>query len=163
MEIINQEVKICSLNTHGIKGNIVYVEKMCMENDILFISEHWLHNNEQIIVDSIATDRKVFFYSAMEDTHKIGRPFGGFCWLINNNFKILSYKFISSHIIIKIQIGIRVLAVIGVYCIYNNNTSEHILIYENQLSIISSICDQFNDENFDYVLLGDFNADPYRN
>jgi hypothetical protein len=66
--------------------------------------------------------------------------------LINNNFKILSYKFISQHIsIIKTQIGIRVIAVIGVYCIYNNNTSEHILIYENQLSIISSICDQFND------------------
>jgi hypothetical protein len=61
MELINQEVKICSLNTHGIKGNLVYVEKMCIENDILFISEHWLHNNEQIILDSIATDRKVFF------------------------------------------------------------------------------------------------------
>ncbi len=57
---------------------------------------------------------KFFFYSAMEDTHKIGRLFGGFCWLINNNFKILSYEFISPHIsIIKIQIGIRVIAVIG--------------------------------------------------
>jgi hypothetical protein len=164
MELIKQEIKICSLNSHGIKGNLAYVEKLSSENDIVFISEHWLYNNEQIFFDSITKNRKVFFYSAMDDTHRIGRPFGGLCWLINNNFEIISYEFISSHLsVIKIKIGNRILAIIGVYCIYNNNTSEHIIIYENQLAIISGICEQLNDENLDYVLLGDFNADPYRN
>ena len=65
--------------------------------------------------------------------------------------------------LIKIKIGNRILAVIGVYCFYNNNTLENIIIYENQLAIMSGICEQLNDENLEYVLLGDFNADPYRN
>ncbi len=68
MELIKQEIKICSLNSHGIKGNLAYVEKLSSENDIVFISEHWLYNNEQIFFDSITKNRKVFFYSAMDGT-----------------------------------------------------------------------------------------------
>ena len=55
------------------------------------------------------------------------------------------------------------ITIIGVYCIYNNNTSEHLKIYDNQLAIISSLCEQLDEENNDYVLIGDFNGDPYRN
>ena len=55
------------------------------------------------------------------------------------------------------------ITIIGVYCIYNNNTSEHLQIFDNQLAIISGSCEQLVEENNDYVLLGDFNGDPYRN
>jgi hypothetical protein len=98
MVISNQKIKLSSLNTHGIKGNLVYVEKPCMESDIVFISEHWLNYSEQNIIEAISSDKKIFFHSAMDDTHKSGRPFGGFCWVINTDIELVSYDFISSNI-----------------------------------------------------------------
>ena len=89
----------------------------------------------------------------MDDAHKSGRPFGGFCWVNNTDIELVSYDFISSNIsLIKIEINKKVLTIIGVYCIYNNNTSEHLQIYDNQLAIISSLCEQLDEENNDYVL-----------
>ena len=98
MVISNQNIKIFSLNTHGIKGNLVYVEKHCMESDIVFISEHWLNNSEQNIIEATSSDKKIFFHSAMDDAQRNGRPFGGFCWIINSDIEFVSYDFISSNI-----------------------------------------------------------------
>jgi hypothetical protein len=62
----------------------------------------------------------------MDDAHKSGRPFGGFFWVINADIELVSYDFISSNIkLIKIEANKRLITIIGVYCIYNNNTSEH--------------------------------------
>ena len=44
---MNSIVKLCSINTHGIKGNIVYIENLIKKNDIIFISEHWLLPGEK--------------------------------------------------------------------------------------------------------------------
>jgi len=100
----------------------------------------------------------------MDDAHKSGRPFGCFFWVINADIELVSYDFISSNIrLIKIEANKRLITIIGVYCIYNNNTSEHFQINDNQLEIISSLSEQLDEENNDYVLLGDFNGDPYRN
>jgi hypothetical protein len=63
MAISNQ--KISSLNTHGIKGNLVYVEKLCNECNIVFISERWLNKSEQNIIEAISSDKKIFFHSAI--------------------------------------------------------------------------------------------------
>ncbi len=98
MVISNQNIKISSLNTHGIKGNMVDVEKPSMENEIVFISEHWLNNTEQNIIEAIFLDKKIFFHSAMDDAQRNGRPFGGFCWVINSDIEFVSYDFISSNI-----------------------------------------------------------------
>jgi hypothetical protein len=46
---MNSIVKLCSINTHGLKGNIVYIENLIKKNDIIFISEHWLLPGEKYI------------------------------------------------------------------------------------------------------------------
>ena len=71
-------MKICALNTHGLKGNLSYVEKLYNECDIVFISEHWLFNHEKIICDALGS-KNVYFHSSMDDSHTVGRPYGGLC------------------------------------------------------------------------------------
>ena len=161
---MSKEIKICSFNTHGIKGNLAYIDYLCRNHEILFLCEHWLHKGEKYIIDAISDDKTTIFDSSMDDCHTTGRPFGGLCWLINQNFKVLKCEFISNFLsIVNIIVNEKELVLIGSYCIYNNNTSEHTTIFENQLNIISSLIDQCRENNDDFILLGDFNADPFRN
>ena len=158
-----RKLKVSSLNTHGVRGNLIYINKLCNENDIVFICEHWLQQSEEILLESISNKKQIIFNSSMEEGQRKGRPFGGLCWFIDDKLKIISYEFISNFIsIIKILIDGNALNIIGVYCIYNNNTSDHKKIFENQISVIESLCNQYNDEKVDYILVGDFNADPIR-
>ena len=158
-------LSICSLNTHGIKGNLAYIDLLCKDFDILFTCEHWLRNDEKYIVDSISEDKNVFFSSSMDECYSSGRPFGGLCWFIHKNLKVLKYEFLSNFLttVTLLLDNNRKMTLIGTYCIYNNNTADHNRIYENQLSVISSLVDQCKDDNTDFILLGDFNADPFRN
>ena len=158
-----RKLKVSSLNSHGARGNLIYINKLCNENDIVFICEHWLQQSEEILLESISNKKLIIFNSSMEEGQRKGRPFGGLCWFIDDKLKIISYEFISNFIsIIKILIDGNALNIIGVYCIYNNNTSDHKKIFENQISVIESLCNQYNDEKVDYILVGDFNADPIR-
>ena len=157
-------LKICSLNSRGIKGNLHYIEILNSQTDIFFICEHWLHNHEKYLIDSIDHNKTVIFDSSMDNHNTIGRPFGGLCWLTDSKINIVKYEFISNFLsIVNVLIGEKQIFLLGVYCIINNNTSDNTRIYENQLAIISSLIDQYRDENNDFIILGDFNADPYRN
>ena len=77
---------------------------------------------------------------------------------------VLNCEFLSSNISsIKIKSQDSIITIIGVYCIYNNNTSDNLQIYEHQLSILTSLCEELINDNNNFILLGDFNADPFRN
>jgi hypothetical protein len=60
--------KISSLNTHGIKGNLAYIETLNKKNGIIFIYEHWLLPSEKYFFDLINNNKNLFFNSSLIDT-----------------------------------------------------------------------------------------------
>ena len=45
-----KEIKLCALNTHGAKGNLVYINKLVKEYDIVFLNETWLFHDEKSVI-----------------------------------------------------------------------------------------------------------------
>ena len=74
--------KITGLNTHGLKPNHAFVEHLVINNEIIFICEHWLLNAEKYIMDELGKDsHHVSFSPASKGLS--GRPFGGNCLLVS--------------------------------------------------------------------------------
>ena len=161
---MNSIVKLGSINTHGIKGNIVYIENLIKKNDIIFISEHWLLPGEKYFFDLINNNKKIIFKSSMHDNYGKGRPHGGTCWLISPDIKIIQNEIYNDCInIVKTNINETVINFVGVYLTYNNNTNTNQSIYDSQLSNISTLIEEFKHKNEEFIITGDFNGDVVRN
>ena len=52
----------------------------------------------------------------MDHTYTKGRPFGGQCWLIDKNYKIVENRFVNKHLCyIHVRINNLELVILGVY------------------------------------------------
>ena len=150
-------LKIASLNTRGFNNNIVYINSLVSIFNILFLSEHWLFDHEINKLYNMNDNVKVFFQSDLLYKQK-GRAFGGLCWLIHKNIKVLKHEFHNSNISsIFLDIGGNKICVIGVYMPFNNNTFERNLEYESNINLLTSICKDVCEE-YTTFLCGDFNT-----
>jgi hypothetical protein len=149
-------LKIGSLNTHGIKGNLYYVEKICSTNnlDLIFICEHWLNTGYNNIIN--VSNYNVDIHSSMDNLNHTGRPYGGLMYVSKKNIKILSCEFLNDNVsILKIiKKGIEI-CIIGIYLTFNNSTKKNFLEFQAQLQLVKQLCD----ENPYHIIIGDFNTD----
>jgi hypothetical protein len=134
---------------------------------VIFLVEHWLHENERNIIESDFENYNIIFKSDMEyeDTQKSGRPYGGKCWLIDKEIEILNFDFHNDISMIEITTkGIK-LKLIGVWLPYDNKGTINFANFENSLSLIEQlICDYriSRTANEHLSIIGDFNADTKR-
>ena len=161
---MHPNVKLSAINTHGLKGNLVHIENLIKKNDIIFICEHWLLPSEKYFFDLINNNKTVIFKSSMQDSYGKGRPHGGTCWLINPEIQIMNNEIYNDCInLVKTNINGIVVNLIGVYLMYNNNTKTNQSIYESQLSIVSTLIEEFKYKKEEFLVTGDFNGDILRN
>ena len=83
------------LNTRGFNSNIVYINSLISIYNIIFLSEHWLFDHEINKLNNMNDNVKVYFQSDLLYKQK-GRAFGGLCWLIHKNIKVLKHEFHNS-------------------------------------------------------------------
>ena len=158
------DLNICSLNCHGAKGNLVYINKLIHDFDFVFVSEHWLYQDEKHFLEVLDSSCKYFFHSSMNVSVVRGRPFGGTCWITKKQFNIIKFEMIGDFMsILSIKINNIIIHLIGVYLMYNNNTAQNKSVFDHQIYIINDFIKVTSQKNEDIVLVGDFNADLIRN
>lgn len=89
-------MNIATYNCHNFKANNLMISNLMQNNDICFVIEHWLGTEEAFYFNDLCNNQSIIFNADFEKA-KLGRgrPFGGFCWIINNKFKVCDYEKIS--------------------------------------------------------------------
>ena len=152
-------IKVISLNTHGFKGNVVYVNNIVKNNDIIFISEHWISKLELFLLEDISSSHSLIFHEAQKNG--TGRPFGGNCFFIRKNLPNDIEIIHDEHNIlaIKVKFQNKLYIFIGVYLPACRNDTKSLENYKLSLASIKSILNQYSDEG-EIILLGDFQSFP---
>ena len=156
-------LRIAALNTNGANGNQNYIKLLTDYNDITFINEHWIKNNEKNFFINLCKNEKIFFYSPMDQTWKKGRPWGGLCWIIKNNIKVSNFEILDDGIsLIDVKINDTDLTIMGIYLSFNSNKIENSMHFLSQLKIIEGIIIRLRDQRREFLIVGDFNGDLQR-
>ncbi len=161
-EISQEPLKICSLNCHGLKGNVMYLDYLLSKYKVLFLNEHWILEKEKFIFEKLCKNHNLFFQSAQTHINSKGRPYGGLAWVISKDIKTINIEFISANLsFLEVEVNNFPFIFIGVYAFYNNNTIENFFNQE----ILFENCKQLvlGHSTKNIFILGDFNCDPYRN
>ena len=153
------DVKITTLNTHGLKSNIPYISDMLMSNDIIFISEHWLSNAEKpVIKELISQNQKLHFNPA--EKKGTGRPYGGTCFIVNKE-KVGNTTVVheDQHILaIKSTVNDTPQIYVGLYltCFHGNSSIND---YQDELDTLSSLI-KLHQEDCEIIMMGDLQTFP---
>ena len=93
------KINLISLNTHGFKGNALYIKNVVKQNDIIFISEHWISKFETFLLEDISTTHSLITHDAQENLS--GRPFGGHCFFIRKTISktMKQYMRMTTHLL----------------------------------------------------------------
>ena len=154
---------VCSLNCHGLKGNIQYVTDLLKSQDVLFISEHWLLEKDFATIEDLCVKHncKSYLKSSVDPTITLqGRPYGGVGFLCNH-LNGITYRTIPSAS--DRVMGFQIIAnqsvqlyLIGVYLPYDNGTISQTELYMETLEYLKCMVDMCNDAPM--VILGDLNT-----
>ena len=157
-------MNIVTFNIKNFKSNHIMAKTIIDNTNICFMIENWFSSKEQYLAKNLSNKHNLLFnsdYSEIE--RRSGRPFGGLCWFIDNNYEILRIEWYSrhlTHVEIKDAVGNELLLV-GVWLPFDDNTLETWakiqLIYSEIECIIRS-----KKSNQTCIILSDWNADPLR-
>ena len=139
------ELKIVSYNMHGFNQGHSSVEELIQlfNPDIILLQEHWLTpaNMYKLIV---IPDYFVYGCSAMSKSVEIGllcgRPFGGVCFLINNNIRVMCTSIVCSERFAIVKICNYIIVNIYLPCA---GTKDRFAICENIFYEIRAWLDQY--------------------
>lgn len=151
------KIRLASLNCKNIKANYIYINNLLEKNDIVFLQETWLKEDETL-ESELNSDFRFFQKSGMDGQQNRGRPYGGVMWLIKKSFTCPRVKFFSPRIS---TIEFPGTVIVGVYLRFNDNKPETTIDQMSDLAEVEDIIDKAKDKNV--VIIGDFNMDIYRN
>ena len=159
-----QKLKICSLNTNGVKRNLSYIQELISKNDFIFLCETWLLEHEISFLKSLSSTHLVIANSDMKITPLRGRPFGGRAFIFKKSFNVLTYSFVNKHIsIFSFSFHNKIFTLITVYLPFDNNSFLNFCEFKSNLQIINELFNFYSLKNHSFFVLGDFNADLKRN
>lgn len=157
--------KLISYNCQNFKANKLMIEKLVNYSNVLFLIEHWLCDSEKYMIENSFIDKKVIFYSHYDKRiNTKGRPFGGLCWIIDKDFKVLESNLINNHIA-KITLNDErtgILNLYGVWLPFDDNRIESHAKFEQSLSLLETELNKDYLSEQSSIILGDFNADTER-
>ena len=159
------EINIISLNANNFKANSEYIKEITQKNHIIYLNELWLHQHEEkLIKDILPVNKKLHFKSAMDDSYKQGRPFGGQAWIIDDSLPAYSVNFMNNNIsALTISTPqFNELKLIGVYLPHFNGDVIRATEFSSLLKIAETILREAHINRQPSICFGDFNADPNR-
>lgn len=82
------KINLACSNIKNLKSNLVFANNLINNNDIIYLCETWLKNNEKYVANDInsTNKHKILFKSDMNIEYNKGRPFCGQTWFINKKF-----------------------------------------------------------------------------
>ncbi|CAF0986190.1 unnamed protein product [Brachionus calyciflorus] len=105
------------------------------------------------------------YQSDMQNYQKKGRPFGGQCWILDDSCEIIDYEFFNRHLTyVNFKTNGQEFLCIGVHMPFDDpkKKSNSKSLYELIISRICIYFKMFEERKIPVVILGDFNADPFR-
>ena len=158
------DLRMVSFNCKSIKNSICDVIKLCDNNDIIFIQEHWLPLQDLSYLGNIHKDFTFIASSPVDLSNGIltGRPYGGLAVLYNKNL-MSCIKLIddSDKRLLFIDLKFNDFSVLLVNCYMPYMSSPNSIDqaeYINLLYRIQSVIIDFN--FFNVLMMGDFNCHP---
>ena len=162
----NKSIVLGSYNCRGYnESKCVYARQLLSKVDILYIQEHWLSDDQMVILGNIDSHFLFTGTSGFDNSNVLpGWPYGGtaILWRSSLNMKISVLKSASRRLsAIKVTVDNNMnLLLINVYMPYENGEHNVDSFSEQLIAIESLIADNLDCH---VVLGGDFNADFSRN
>ncbi len=165
-------LRIASYNMHGWNNGELYLNHLCDNNDVVFVTEHWLLPQNLSALHNCNSDFSAYAVSGITDIESFaksgGRPYGGLgvLWsknLHNLNVKVIDVDHLHRCLAIEIIAGKIMYICILVYLPVYENTDD----YEDNLLFCSSFIDAvasnyvFDNETI-LMVCGDFNFDMHK-
>ena len=160
-------MNIVSYNCQNFKSNIACISDLIKSNDIIFLIEHWLAEEEAYLLNDLSTSHSIIFQSDFSFSSTIGkrrkgRPFGGKCWIISNRLRVKDYQ-VLSNAVSRIEVEgdcIESAIFYDVWMPFDDGSFERYSALQSNLSLIGADIEDRNDTNV--LVIGDFNADLKR-
>ncbi|RNA14024.1 hypothetical protein BpHYR1_015398 [Brachionus plicatilis] len=159
-------LNLASFNCKNFKSNFNTVQKILEMNDIVFIIEHWLGQEEAHLVKMIdTTDFNIVFKSdfSLYESRQ-GRPFGGKMWLVKKALNIISYTELSNDVsVISIELNDgNSLQIYGGWLKFDDNSTKSFAEFRSNILMLESELKNNREKGTSFILLGDWNADLKR-
>jgi hypothetical protein len=115
------KLSVSFANIKNIKTNYLFAQKMIEKKKINFFSETWLSELDKGFLNEISLESQVLSRSDFIFATK-GRPFGGVCWFVDKDIKIIHHEFVNEHVsFIVIEYGYIKWLIVGAYMPFDNN------------------------------------------
>ncbi len=157
---------ISTFNSRSIESNLSYIEELMGINDIIFVQETWLRDDQQAaaLLDNYEITYKMFNAGRRENTK--GRPSGGIGWIINKS-KVDPANIKIRKVCDRLStIELPKLVIIGIYAYYydTRRSIETLLDQDILLNREREIVSEMKKKSSKPILIvGDFNSDIRRN
>ena len=156
-------LRVCSFNLHGLSNSLPYLQELCIDNDIIFVQEHWLMKSDLAKFDDISSDFRFYGASAMDSKCEQGllrgRPFGGVGVLYRKNLNIkvtLSGCMPDGRAVaIVADCGTLKLLCFGLYLPCEDHSQAYLSTLSNIFGFIESTKE--SNSGCKCIVLGDFN------
>jgi len=159
----NGNLSLCSYNLHGFNNGLPYLKKLCSDNDIIFVQEHWLLKSQLYMFDNINDNFNFFGQSSLDEVTSRGllkgRPFGGVGVLWRKELapivKCYDCDTDGRIVVIKIDTSDLKMLIFGVYFPCDDHSKSYTCSVIRLLSYIEHVIDL--NPGYKCLMLGDFN------
>ena len=120
-------ISICSFNTCGLKSNLSFIQELLSPHKLVFLIEHWLSSEEEHIVQALSSTHTVFDAEFNDLTRGNGRPYGGCCWLIDNDWTVIRHERFDRHLSsLEVKMGSEGMSIkfYGIWMPYDGGKAE---------------------------------------
>ena len=164
-------LRLASYNMHGWNNGDLYLQHLCDNNDIIFITEHWLLPQNLGTLLNYNADFSAYAVSGIKDIETYAKtsdqPYGGLGVLWSKHLclevKVIDVDYIHRCLAVEIIAGKITYVCIVVYLPVLENSDD----YENDLLLCSAFIDAvashytFTNE-MTLMICGDFNFDMHK-
>ena len=154
-------INICTWNSRGLASSIPYLRTLCLQYEVVCVTEHWLHHNRLLKLGDISEDMNFFGRaSSYSSSEKYGysKGQGGVAILWNKKLRSVAPLCQIQHDrICAIRLQCNNDTIINIFCVYlpARGCADDI---EVTLDELCAILDNTELGSFN-ILCGDFNAD----
>ena len=151
-----------SINIHGLKTNFEYIVELSKKHDIIFVQETWLANDGELC--KLVAKHGLPFSSHHKTTQRKngvrGRQPGGIAWLVRDSIsRSVKCSFVNERLA-TLEVGD--MALVGIYGHFDDGKPETLIECGIETETALRTARELERRNKATIILGDFNADPYR-
>ena len=157
----DETLDICTWNARGLNASIPYLRSLFKSNDIICVTEHWLHQNRLSKLNEISEKMSVFGRSSkfsQGESFGFSKGQGGIALLWKDSFKsVFPLCQIDHDTICGIHIQTGNASTLNIFCVYllSRGCEGDLQVNLDELSAIL----EGTKAGAHNIICGDFNAD----